>query len=281
MPLDYDYYGNYDPDSGDEIDIEGQIRDWLGTMDLLVKFVSNKKPEILDSFVAEVACKCKSELSSQSYALSDVGLDKLLKDPSILGSHEELKDFSLQLIMKYIPFKEGYTLGEEKAPIRWFDYCQAKYLLVYHGLTSLVDILGREDGIQFYKDFVETRAKELAKNGLVKVPFKDARKERVKSWSQGGMEFGVVDFDEYMYLCKFDKCVSHESMKHVEDQEVAYYAVCYSAPRIMKHLLENIRLRRSVTLFTGDFCDELRWDPNVHDDPAQPSHEFSRKIVPK
>ncbi|MFX0108432.1 MAG: L-2-amino-thiazoline-4-carboxylic acid hydrolase [Candidatus Hodarchaeota archaeon] len=281
MSLDYDYYGNYDPDCGDEIDLEGQIRDWLGTMDLLAKFVNIEKPEILDLFVAKVASKYKSDLRTNSYVLSDVGLDRLLRDQSVLGSHENLKDLSLQLIMKYMRFREGYTLSEEKELAKWFDYCQAKYMLLYHGITSLVEILGREEGIQFYKDFVEYRGQELSKKGKGKVPFQDTRKAWVKGWASGGMEFGVVDFDEHMYLCKFDKCVSHESMKHVEDQELAYYAVCYSAPRIQKYLLENVRLRRSVTLFTGDFCDELRWDPHVHDEPEQPSHEFSRSIIPK
>ena len=95
------------------------------------------------------------------------------------------------------------------------------------------------------------------------------------------MEFGVVDVYEAAFLAKFDRCVSHESMKHVKDQELAYYAVCYPGPRLLEHAHQDISMRRTQTLFTADFCDELRWDRHVHDEPEQPSLEFSRKIVPK
>jgi hypothetical protein len=70
-------------------------------------------------------------------------------------------------------------------------------------------------------------------------------------------------------------------MKDIDDQELAYYAVCYPGPRVGKHNRKYIWMRRSVTLFSGDFCDELRWDRFVHDEPKQPSLEFSRKIIPK
>ena len=97
----------------------------------------------------------------------------------------------------------------------------------------------------------------------------------------GGFNFGVIDINENAFLAKFDKCVWHESMKQVDDQELAYYAVCYPGPRLRRHADYNVWLRRSVTLFSGEFCDELRWDRHVHDEPEQPSNEFSRRIVPK
>ena len=108
------------------------------------------------------------------------------------------------------------------------------------------------------------------------------RENRVKAWKEGGaMEFGVVDVYEAAFLAKFDRCVSHESMKHVDDQELAYYAVCYPGARLLKYAHENIMMRRTQTLFTADFCDELRWDRHIHDEPEQPSLEFSKRMVRK
>ena len=281
MTLEYEYFRPYDPDCGDEINIEGQIRDWLWTMDLMLEFVNVEKPEILREFITKITSKYENDLGTDSHILSDVGFDKLLNDQTVLVFCENLKARTLQLIMRNIHFREGYILSEEKEFIKWFDYCRAKYMLFYHGIASLVEILGREEGIKFYQDFVQYWGKELAKKGKNSVTLPEARKAWVKGWSGGGMEFGAFDFDEHMFLCKFDRCVSHESMKHVEDQELAYYTVCYPAPKIQVHTFENVRLRRSITLFSGNFCDELRWDPHVHDEPEQPSHEFSRKIVSK
>jgi hypothetical protein len=214
--------------------------------------------------------------------LDSVGCDKIAIDDSLLGPYPQFKDQGLQIIMKYIPLREGYTLSDEPETTRWIDYCRAKYTLLYHQITSLVEILGRESGIETYKDFVEHWGKELAKKGKGSHAYADVRQERVKSWSEGGaMEFGVVDMDDAVFLAKFDRCVSHESMKHVEDQELASYAVCYPAPRLLEYIHENISMRRTQTLFTAEFCDELRWDRHVHANPEQPSLEFSSKIVRK
>jgi hypothetical protein len=177
--------------------------------------------------------------------LGDVGFDKIANDQTLLGSNPQFKDKGLGIIMKYIPLREGYILGEENETVRWIDYCRAKYTLLYHQITTLVEILGRNPGIDFFKDFVQFWVYEAA------------------------------------FLAKFDRCVSHESMKHVEDQELAYYAVCYPGPRLLEYAHQNISMRRTQTLFTADFCDELRWDRHVHDEPEQPSLEFSRKLVPK
>jgi hypothetical protein len=214
--------------------------------------------------------------------LKDVGFDRIVDDESVLSSYGIIKNLALQLIMKYIPLEKGYTLTAEAIPLKRFDQLRAKHMLLYPRIVSLVEILGRDEGIAFYKDFVEFWGEAVAKKGPWTVEYKDARKSIPKWWeASNSFEFGVVDTHEAAFLAKFDKCVWYESMKDAEDKELAYYTVCYPGPRIGRHAHQNISMRRSVTLFTGDFCDELRWDRHVHDEPEQPSHEFSSKIVPK
>ncbi len=278
----YEYYKTYDTQAKGKINLETQFCDWLWTIDLMFEFIASNKPEILDTFLENVEAKYSTELENTSFVLSKAGLDKIANDHSILNSYPNIKNLSLQLIMKYLPFPEGYYLSENEESVRYLDYLRAKHMLLYHRITALVEILGREPGIQFFKDFVQFWGKELAKKESIVVTLKEGRKSFVKFWEEsGGFDFGVVDIDEDMFLAKFDKCVWHESMKHVDDQELAYYAVCYPGPRIGRHTRKHIWMRRSVTLFTGDFCDELRWDRHIHDEPEQPSHEFSRRIVPK
>lgn len=282
MPLDYEYYGKYDPGASDEVDFESQVRNWFWTMNLMFEFVKDEKNEIFDAFIEMVADRYRSELISSSHDLSRVGLDRILIDQSVFDSYETIKELGLQLIMKYIPFREGYILSTEKETMSWVDHYRARHMLLYYCLTSLVELLGRESGLAFYKDFVEHWGRELEKRGKSLMTLAEGREKWVKSWAEGGlMEFGVYDYDEHMFLAKFDRCFHHEAMKHVEDQELAYYVVCYPGQIIHSYTMENARLRRSVTVFTGDFCDELRWDPRYHDEPEQPSHEFSRRLIPK
>ncbi|MFW9927724.1 MAG: L-2-amino-thiazoline-4-carboxylic acid hydrolase [Candidatus Thorarchaeota archaeon] len=282
MSPEYEYYGMYDENTSGQVNLDGQVRDFLLTMELMFDFIRRSRPEILEKHLQKVADKYAKELEGTSFVLDSVGFDKIATDDSLLGSFPKFKDQGLRIIVKYIPLREGYTLSDEPETTRWIDYCRAKYTLQYHQITSLVEILGRESGIEAYKEFVDYWGKELAKKGKGSHAYTDVREERVKSWSEGGaMEFGVVDVDEAAFLAKFDRCVSHESMKHVEDQELAYYVVCYPAPRLLEYIHENISMRRTQTLFTADFCDELRWDRHVHTEPKQPLLEFSRKIVRK
>ncbi|MHA2152020.1 MAG: L-2-amino-thiazoline-4-carboxylic acid hydrolase [Candidatus Thorarchaeota archaeon] len=282
MSPEYEYYGSFDENASGEVNIEGQIRDFLLTMEIMFDYIESDRPEILEDFLEKVEVKYAKELEGTSFVLGDVGFDKVVDDQTLLGSYPQFKNQGLRIIMKYIPLREGHTLREENDTLRWIDYCRAKYTLLYHQITTLVEILGRESGIDFYKEFVEFWGKELAKKGKGTHSIEEVRENRVKAWKEGGaMEFGVVDVSEAAFLAKFDRCVSHESMKHVDDQELAYYAVCYPGPRLLEQAHQNISMRRTQTLFTADFCDELRWDRQVHDKPEQPSLEFSRKIVRK
>jgi len=282
MTSEYEYYEKYDDAAMGQVNLVAEIRDWLWTMDLMFQFINDEKPEILEDFSKKVEEKYNIELKNTSFALDDVGFDKFLNDQSVLASYSQFKDLGLQIIMKYIPLREGYTLSEEMEPIRYVDYLRAKHMLLYHRITALTEILGREAGIDFFQKFVQFWGREQAKKLIVSHTIDFARENYVKFWeNSSAFNFGVVDVDKAAFLAKFDKCAWYESMKHVDDQELAYYAVCYPGPRIGRHVHQNVSMRRSVTLFTGDFCDELRWDRHVHDEPEQPSHDFSGKIVPK
>lgn len=282
MTPEYEYYGKYTEDAAGAINVEGQIRDWLQTMELMFDYIESKRPEILKEFIERLEGIYDTELEGTSYIVGDVGFDKITEDQSLLGSYPLFKDQGLRIIMKYIPLYVGFKLSKENDTIRWIDYCRAKYTLQYHQITALVEILGRESGIEVFKEFVDYWGAELAKNSKGTHTIEQVRENRVNAWSTGGaMEFGVVDVSEAAFLAKFDRCVSHEAMKHVDDPELAYYVVCYPGARLLEYAHENISMRRTQTLFTADFCDELRWDRHIHPELEQPSLEFSRKLVRK
>ena len=282
MNPEYEYYGTYDDNAAGDVNLEGQIRDFLWTMELMFDYVEKNKPEILDAFLESIDGKYTRDLEGTSYVLGRVGFDKIADDQTLLGSYPHFKNLGLSIAMKYIPLRAGHDLNEEPVTIRWIDYCRTKYTLLQQQISALVEIFGREAGIEFFKDFVDYWGEELAKKPKGKHTIEEVRENRVKAWKEGGaMEFGVVDTHEAAFLAKFDKCVSHESMKHVEDQELAYYAVCYPGARLLEYVHENISMRRTQTLFTADFCDELRWDRHIHPEIEQPSLEFSSKLVRK
>ena len=65
MSNDYEYYKTYDDDAKGDINLEGQIRDWFWTMELMIEFIKSNKPEILDSFIEIIQTKYSKELTGE------------------------------------------------------------------------------------------------------------------------------------------------------------------------------------------------------------------------
>ena len=98
--------------------------------------------------------------------------------------------------------------------------------------------------------------------------------------SSEGSNSTVVVYDDYRLLEKIERCMCHESYKHLNDPEFAYLSYCYIgdvADRRCKGL-RRIRRRRTQTLYFDDFCDEFFWDDDMYPDAEQPSLEFMRKL---
>ena len=208
MTEDYEYYGTYDPDASGQVTLEDGIRDWLWTAGLMLEYINSEKPDILDTFLEYVERKYFMELKDSTLTLDDVDFERIRNDDSLLGSYPNIKDLCLQIGMKYLSLEKGYHLPEEKEQFRYVDLLRAKHMLLYHRITTLVEILGREDAIQFYQDFVHFWGKELAKKEQTTSTYPEIRESTVKFWKESNaFEFGVVDIDDHQYLAKFDRCV--------------------------------------------------------------------------
>ncbi|UCH03990.1 MAG: hypothetical protein JSW05_10440 [Candidatus Thorarchaeota archaeon] len=161
----------------------------------------------------------------------------------------------------------------------YIDRERAENILFYSMVKVLVDLLGREEGVSLYKDAVDYIADRRARDDPDATKIEQLRQELTSSLpDSGGYAFAVADLDDSMILGKFDKCVVHESLKHVSDPELAYYATCYTNLIIANRRSRNFQIRRTQTLFSGDFCDELYWDPEVYEEPKQPSLTVSRRL---
>jgi hypothetical protein len=81
-----------------------------------------------------------------------------------------------------------------------------------------------------------------------------------------------------MVLFRFDRCLTHEALRDLNDPDIAYLASCYIGDAEEFNPGRTRYVRRTQTLHHGDFCDELYWDVDFHTDPEQPSLEFTRML---
>ncbi|MCY3412807.1 MAG: hypothetical protein INQ03_14310 [Candidatus Heimdallarchaeota archaeon] len=280
MKLEYEYYGRLDMNTGSEFNIHNSIRNWLWEMEITILYIKESYPDNFNKILSAIEEKY---FTVTEYDFERYGFDMILENKEILVDFPRLKQKALQFVLHHLQSIENFILSENPVFIRWMDFLKPMYLLIYHRVCAIVEIMGREKGLEYYIEILHHVGKQLAmKNGVGSTSIAEVRENRVNSWKESNaFEFAVVDTNEHSFLAKFDKCISYESMKHVDDQELAYYSVCFPGTIYLQYYHDKLSLRRTQTLFSADFCDEYRWDRSIMKDPEQPSLELSKQLVKK
>jgi len=200
----------------------------------------------------------------------------LLDEHNNLAKADALGSLALQFMLEQLNLS---TVEEGKARPLFLNVEKADNIIPYTALTHLVNMFGRDQGIELWKEFIEFRAKKAPPPPPEFNSFKAMREGVNRMHESGGFAFTVHDFDENMYVGRFDKCVVYDSLKDAEDHELAYYVTCYSGMTIGNRQEWCVRMRRTQTLFSADYCDELYWNRDVYDEPTQPPLEFTKKMT--
>ena len=275
--IEYEYYRTYDPNATTEVDLNDFLQNYFSFINKFFNYIKTNKQIIHEKFCAKIQDRLSNDLISYNFDLGHSLLNKIRENIPFLNQYP----LFLKLVFKYYDFQEIKELDHGKYKIGFIKFLKAKHMVLYHFLKTLEEILGRDIAIQLYKDFILYNVRTTDKEKQ-KMACSEARKSYVKFWAEcGGFNFAIYDFDEDMWVAKFDKCVWHESMKDVEDQEIANYVVCYPGTINTFYLNVYVIKKTSQTLFQGDICDELYFSRNVHIDPVSPSQEFLRKLVVK
>ncbi len=274
---DYEYYKTYDPNATTEIDLKDFLQKYFSYLDKFFNYIKTNKENIHEKFVIRTQERLNNDMISYKNDLKYIPLYEIKNSVPFLKQYP----LFLKLVFKYYDVQQIEELGNGKYKIRISKLLKAKHMVLYHVLKALEDVLGRDITIQLYKDFILYNAQIIGKEKQ-KMTCSEARNSYVNFWVKcGGFNFAIYDFDEDMWVAKFDKCAWYESMKDVDDQEIANYVVCYPSVINTLHSNEYVIKKTSQTLFQGDICDELYYSRHVHNDPESPSQEFLRKLVVK
>ncbi len=274
MKLDYEVYNNYDPEAMSEITVHDYLIRSLGRLEKLLEFLKENRTDVVDSFRSKI-------IESLSELVAGKGASPFLKEFRVvldelplLEQDTELGFLALHFVMGQLNLSE---IDDGKAKVLFLDVERGDNLIPYTAITLLVELLGRKSGIELWKGYVEHMAKHAPPRELGS--FKELREGMARMGENGGFAFSVHDFDENKFVGRFDKCVVYDSLKDQDDHELAYYATCYTGMTIGNRRDWCVRMRRTQTLYSADYCDELYWNREVYDEPKQPSLEFTGKMV--
>jgi hypothetical protein len=276
MNLDYEVYNGYHPDAMTEITVSDFLLNSLVRLEQMLEFLQQSNEKLLEPFSIGLT----ESISSQ---IHEMDIDRFLSECSVVLETHPLWSTKYNLSSLLVRFMlEQLNLSnieDGKANVFFLNAEKSENLISYMMISQLVKLAGRDSGIELWKEYVEHRARHAPPRELNS--FKDMRDGMAHMNESGGFAFTIHDFDENMFVGRFDKCVVYDSLKDQDDHELAYYATCYSGMVIGNRRDWCVRMRRTQTLFSADYCDELYWNREVYDEPEQPSLEFTRRMVIK
>ncbi|MHA2379998.1 MAG: L-2-amino-thiazoline-4-carboxylic acid hydrolase [Candidatus Thorarchaeota archaeon] len=279
MKLDYEAFDTYNPKAVIEIDLHAFTLKILTRLDETLESIKERRQDILEEFAKRVILAWSESEGAADIDYSAISIDEIEQEFPNLTERVDFLHPALRFILSHLRGQEAKAQTHGRTTVLYIDREKAENILFYSVVKTLVDLLGREEGISTYKDAVDYLADRRAKDDPDTTKIEQFRQGLTGSLpDSGGYAFAVADIDDSMILAKFDKCVVHESLRHVSDHELAYYAACYTNMTITNRSNRNVQIRRTQTLFSGDFCDELYWDPEVYEEPEQPSLTVSRNL---
>ncbi|MFX0061691.1 MAG: L-2-amino-thiazoline-4-carboxylic acid hydrolase [Candidatus Hermodarchaeota archaeon] len=278
--LKYEIYRTYDPNATTKIDLRKYLENQLLFSDSMFKYVKEKHNEQFEEFLNGVLKYLREDIADYQTDQNILNPELLKRNCPFLKDYTDLTHGILTIITKYLDIPANTNLDVEQIELLLFNLLRAKHMIVYYELKTLIDIFGREQGIQVYKDFILAYAIELGKKQKSTQLTREARENTVKYWKEsGGFDFAVYDYDPEKYLVKFTRCVWHESMKDMDDPELCNYVVCYPGRVFTKYTNKYVVKKVTKTLFEREFCDELYYNCEVHKDPEPPTEELIKRLI--
>ncbi|MHA2251776.1 MAG: hypothetical protein ACXAD7_15535 [Candidatus Kariarchaeaceae archaeon] len=267
-----------------------RIEEALNTTNSVLQYLNQLKPEILTNYISALVNRIENVIENPSAVSGLFDLDKMTSKYKLLKSYPDLQKLILRFVVGHLKFQPDLAVVTEEIGVTSLDNTKAYERLSYHTAKAFADLLGDEDAIPLWKqiiakrleaektDYEEDIREREEKGEPIAISRKEESERSIKRWVNVGLgDFTIARFDNHKILYRFDKCLTHAALKDLNDPEWAYLCSCYigDAPEFN---FGKRYLRRTQTLHHGTFCDELYWDVDVHDNPEQPTLEFTQKL---
>ncbi|MHA1992102.1 MAG: L-2-amino-thiazoline-4-carboxylic acid hydrolase [Candidatus Hodarchaeales archaeon] len=271
-------YRTFNPKVMVKVDLLSLMDQSLYELESMLKFVFDNKPDQFKQYLFELKRIFSSYIQDYTIKSSSLNIDNLKEDLSFIFNHSEIISLSLKVICLHLEIPMSFQFDDRMVDVILMKEKSTASIFKYLGIKAMQELLNEDDGLKFYKKYCQIRYQDT---GMKKNPrtAKQAREDQLKEFSDQGLyDWKFAIFDDEKYLLKVNRCFFHEVFKPFNDPKVSYLACCYTGSDAIRRDNQYLRMRRTQTLFDGDFCDEFYWNKKVYDQPEQPNLEFTRKL---
>ncbi len=256
-------------------------------LDNIYGYIKKKKPDIYDELIRKITLKIKDKPKIGYFTNKTEEILERITQGEFLSENQDLVLIHLNIFVDTLGFtdKEYWQNKEFKIPAR--NFVHAANDLSYLYLSTLVEIIGKEDAIKLYKETVDNYVKVYDQNQVnIFTDLEDMRQKFIR-WTENSPYgrvrlISTVENGHWMKICR--NCEKVQNLDNLEelDGDLMYAISCYCHEPLARMWNENFVLTLNETIAKGDsFCSYVYHDKTIVDEIKHPPREFFEKIIEK
>ncbi len=253
-------------------------------LDFLLRLIKEKKEEQYENFVKKLTKKLQDKVAVKDLTVDKQEINALISNYKNLNDQNELTRLHLDLQIQILELtkKQLNSVDQIEIPsrINW----RAVFINKYYQLLALIDVLGRNEGIELYKEYLDqyyVHTKSTFKHYNTLDEFSKEHLEEQETSTDG--EFAVVysTVENGVYIVRNDNCPAVEALDDIKDKELIYVICCYADYQYTIMSNEHFVMTRNYTVAEGDpYCDKVFHDTRIDKEVKHPTKEFLDSMGP-
>ena len=259
--------------------------DIFDMLELLLDKIKLEKPVILQTFLSLVNKSLENQIRNECIKNENQRLKQEITSYEHLEEHFDLVRKHLNFFIQTLNIDEIQLWKDQKINFHVKCFMESVFTLFYIHVDALAKILGKEEGIKFYRKHIDNfnniinarNQKDIYEN------LEDLREKQTK-WLHNNPYGRVRIFSEVKDGRLIEICMNCEKFDTFEnskfnDKDIVYSIMCYMHIPLAKVWNKNLVLTLDSRVINGNsYCAYVYHDQSVVKDIIHPSKDFLDEI---
>jgi len=256
-------------------------------LDNIFGYIKKNRTEIYSEFIERVSSSEKNLPERKFFTDESTKVVDRIKKSEILSENKELilRFLNAFIETQGITDKEYIQNEEIRIPAR--NFMHSANDLSYLILSTLVDIIEKDEAVKLYKETVDNYVHVYDTNQVdIFTDLEDMRQKFIR-WTENSPYgrvrlLSTVEKGQWIKICK--NCEKVQNLDNLEklDGDLMYAISCYCHEPLAKMWNENFVLTLEQSIAKGDsFCSYVYHDKTIVDKIEHPPREFFEKTLEK
>lgn len=244
----------------------------LESLDRYLRFMRSQEPEIIGDLVSALLRQISSSIPEGPGVSGSKIVEQLIEANQFEPECREVFEAQFDLQRGLLELGEEVWTSQETVKVPKGAFIRALYLPQYLQLKALIDVIGRERGIERMKQCLDWAYAQGPDDPDAPKTIDELRRRQVEGNLRGeGMDWIAGIVSEHQYQNKVTVCAIQRTLAEYDD-ELMEVVACYPDFALFRKVNPNFCLTRTQTLMGGgNCCDMCYHDERYVSDFVHPS----------